>query len=103
MEWGAEKQNQYWFYQDRFVGTDLPENPDFAEIARDMGAHGIRVEDPSEIGDAIKEMLETDQPCVVDIITDGTELLEPFRRDALDDPERVLEKYRQPGDPNYEE
>jgi sulfoacetaldehyde acetyltransferase len=103
MEWGAEKQNQYWFYQDRFVGTDLPENPDFAEIARDMGAHGIRVEDPSEIGDAVKEMLETDQPCVVDIVTDGTELLEPFRRDALDDPERVLEKYRQPGDPNYEE
>ena len=103
MQWGAEKQNQYWFYQDRFQGTDLPENPDFAEIARDMGAHGIRVEDPDEITGAVEEMLKTDKPSVLDIRTDGTELLEPFRRDALDDPERILEKYRQPGDPNYEE
>lgn len=103
MEWGAEKQNQYWFYQDRFVGTDLPENPDFAELARDMGAHGVRVKKPDEIGSAVEEMLETDEPSVVEIMQDGTELLEPFRRDALDDPERILEKYRQPGDPNYGE
>lgn len=103
MEWGAEKQNQYWFYQERFVGTDLPENPNFAEIARDMGAHGIRVEDPDEIQPAIEEMLATDTPSVIEIMQDGTELLEPFRRDALDDPERILPKYRQPGDVNYEE
>ncbi|RBI58536.1 sulfoacetaldehyde acetyltransferase [halophilic archaeon] len=103
MEWGAEKQNQYWFYNERFVGTDLPENPNFAELARDMGAHGVRIEDPDEITSAIEEMLETDQPSVIEIMQDGTELLEPFRRDALDDPERVLEKYRQPGDPNHQE
>ncbi len=102
MEWGAEKQNQYWFYQDRFVGTDLPENPDFAELARDMGAHGVRVEDPENIRPAVEEMLETDTPSVIEIMQDGTELLEPFRRDALDDPERILEKYRQPGDANYQ-
>lgn len=101
MEWGAEKQNQYWFYKERFVGTDLPENPNFAEIARDMGAHGIRVEDSDEIQPAVKKMLETDSPSVIEIMQDGTELLEPFRRDALDAPERILEKYRQPGDPNY--
>ncbi|NHN48078.1 sulfoacetaldehyde acetyltransferase [Halostella sp. JP-L12] len=103
MEWGAEKQNQYWFYQERFLGTDLPENPNFAQIAQEMGAHGIRVTSPDEITDAVEEMLSTDQPTVVELITDGTELLEPFRRDALDDPERVLEKYRQPGDANYDE
>jgi sulfoacetaldehyde acetyltransferase len=101
MEWGAEKQNQYWFYNERFVGTDLPENPDFAQIARDMGAKGIHVEDPDKIGPAVKEAVTSDEPTVVDIRTDGTELLEPFRRDALDDPERILEKYRQPGDQNY--
>lgn len=101
MEWGAEKQNQYWFYQERFVGTDLPENPNFAEIGRDMGGHGVRVESPDEIGSAIDEMLKTEKPSVIEIMQDGTELLEPFRRDALDEPERVLEKYRQPGDPNY--
>jgi sulfoacetaldehyde acetyltransferase len=102
MEWGAEKQNQYWFYNDRFVGTDLPENPDFAEIARDMGAHGTRVEQPEEITPAMNDALDAGEPAVVEIRTDGTELFEPFRRDALDDPERVLEKYRQPGDPNYD-
>lgn len=101
MEWGAEKQNQYWFYKERFVGTDLPENPDFAEIARDMGAHGIRVTEADDIQPAIEEMLDTDAPSVVEIMQDGTELLEPFRRDALDEPERILEKYRQPDDPNY--
>lgn len=103
MQWGAEMQNQYWFYNDRFVGTELPENPDFAELARDMGAHGVRVEQPDEIEAAVEEMLATDTPSVIEIMTDGTELLEPFRRDALDDPERILEKYRQPGDPNYQE
>lgn len=102
MEWGAEKQNQYWFYKDRFVGTDLPENPDFAEIARDMGAHGTRVEEPENIQSTMTEALQSGEPAVVEIMTDGTELLEPFRRDALDEPQRVLEKYRQPGDPNYQ-
>jgi sulfoacetaldehyde acetyltransferase len=102
MEWGAEKQNQYWFYNDRFVGTDLPENPDFAEIARDMGARGTRVKDPDNVQSAMTDALQSGEPAVVEIMTDGTELLEPFRRDALDDPERVLEKYRQPGDANYE-
>jgi sulfoacetaldehyde acetyltransferase len=102
MEWGAEKQNQYWFYNERFVGTDLPDNPNFAEIADGMGGKGIRVEDPDEITDAVEEMLDSDEPTVVELMTDGTELLEPFRRDALDDPERVLEKYQQPGDPNYD-
>jgi sulfoacetaldehyde acetyltransferase len=101
MEWGAEKQNQYWFYNERFVGTDLRENPDFAQIARDMGAKGIQVKDPEEVGPAVEEAIESGEPAVVDVLTDGTELLEPFRRDALDDPERILEKYQQPGDPNY--
>lgn len=100
-EWGAEKQNQYWFYNERFLGTDLPENPNFAELAKDMGGHGIRVEDAEEIQPAIEEMLNSDTACVVEIMQDGEELLEPFRRDALDDPERTLPKYRQEGDPNY--
>jgi sulfoacetaldehyde acetyltransferase len=102
MEWGAEMQNQYWFYNERFVGTELPDNPNFAEIAEGMGGNGIRVEDPDEIGDAVEEMFESDTTTVAELMTDGTELLEPFRRDALDDPERILEKYQQPGDPNYD-
>merc|ERR1712079_668558 len=31
-QWGAEKKNQVDFYKDRFVGTNLVNNPSFAEI-----------------------------------------------------------------------
>ncbi|MEW9674499.1 sulfoacetaldehyde acetyltransferase, partial [Ammoniphilus sp. 3BR4] len=39
--WCAEKKNQVDFYNNRFVGADI-QNPDFAEVARSMGAVGIR-------------------------------------------------------------
>jgi sulfoacetaldehyde acetyltransferase len=94
--WGAEKQNQYWFYEERFIGTDLPENPDFAAIAREMGATGTRVEEPEAIAPAIGDAIDAGEPAVIEVSTDGTELLEPFRRDALDEPTRILEKYRRP-------
>ena len=42
-QWGAEKRNQVDYYNNRFVGSNL-ENPDFAAVARDMGANGYRVE-----------------------------------------------------------
>ena len=31
-EWGAEKKNQIDYYDNRFIGTQLPENPDYANI-----------------------------------------------------------------------
>lgn len=101
-QWGAEKQNQQTFYSNRIVGGDIPETPDYAEIARNMGAMGRRVEEPDDIVPAVEEALATDQPAVLDIITDPEEMVSPFRTDALAEPRRELEHYRQPGDPNYE-
>jgi sulfoacetaldehyde acetyltransferase len=94
-EWGAEKKNQIDYYDDRFVGANLPENPDYARIAEDMGALGIRVDHPDQVGDAMKEALASDRPCVINAIVQGGEavLAEPFRRDALNMPVRYLEKY----------
>lgn len=66
-----------------------------------MGATGIRIKDLAEIGPSTAEAAEAGQPATLEIITDETELLEPCRRDALDKPTRELEKYRQLGDPNY--
>jgi len=43
---------------------------DFAQIARDFGCHGIRVEKPEEVGKALKEALASDLPTVVDVVTD---------------------------------
>jgi len=90
-QWGAEKRNQIDFYNDRFLGTEL-ENPSFAEIARAMGAQGHRLDGPDQIGDALREATESEQPTVLEIMV-GRELGEPFRRDALKKPVRLLDKY----------
>jgi acetolactate synthase-1/2/3 large subunit len=43
---------------------------DFARIANDIGAVGIRVEKPSDIGPALRKAFEIDGPVVVDVATD---------------------------------
>jgi acetolactate synthase-1/2/3 large subunit len=47
---------------------------DFARIAEDMGARGIRVEHPSEIPIAVKTALAADRPVVIDVVTDAEAL-----------------------------
>jgi acetolactate synthase I/II/III large subunit len=49
---------------------------DFARIAEDMGAVGIRVEQPAELGPAIDKALKADRPVIVDVVTD-LEVLAP--------------------------
>ncbi len=90
-QWGAEKRNQIDFYDDRYVGTML-QNPSFAAIGRAMGAAGVVVEKPDEVGDALRAAVESERPTVLEIQV-SQELGEPFRRDALQKPVRLLEKY----------
>ncbi|MFL6798931.1 MAG: thiamine pyrophosphate-binding protein [Xanthobacteraceae bacterium] len=42
----------------------------FARIAQEMGAVGIRVENPGEIGAAIEQALKADRPVIIDVVTD---------------------------------
>jgi len=42
----------------------------FAEMATQMGAFGIRVTDPNKIGDAVREALAANRPAVVEVIID---------------------------------
>jgi len=42
----------------------------FAEIAKQMGAFGIRVTDPSKIGDAVREALAANKPAVIEVMID---------------------------------
>jgi acetolactate synthase I/II/III large subunit len=51
---------------------------DFAAVARSFGVRGIRVERPGEMAPAIGEALSTDEPVVVDVVTD----LEPRAPEA---------------------
>jgi sulfoacetaldehyde acetyltransferase len=95
-EWGAEKKNHIDFYDNRFIGVNLPDNPDYAQIAKDMGAKGYTVEDYNDVQDVVKEAVASGEPCVINAIIEGGEkvLAEPFRRDALALPTRYLDKYK---------
>lgn len=58
------------------LGTDL-ENPDFAAMARAMGIHGVRVEDPGDLPGAVADVLGHDGPAVLDVVTATQELSMP--------------------------
>ena len=90
-QWGAEKKNQIDYYADRYIGTNLA-NPSFARIAQAMGAEGITVDHPDQVGDALRKATSSDQCTVLELML-TEELAEPFRRDALKKPVRLLDKY----------
>eukprot|EP00164_Ancoracysta_twista_P002136 GFYU01002821.1.p1 GENE.GFYU01002821.1~~GFYU01002821.1.p1 ORF type:complete len:646 (-),score=243.27 GFYU01002821.1:438-2375(-) len=94
-QWGAEKKNQVLWFGDRYVGTQL-ENPSFAAVAKAMNAEGIVCTHVDQVGDALKEavrmQMEEGKTCVVELMT-TKELGDPFRRDAMKLPQRVLSKY----------
>ncbi|MBI4640134.1 MAG: thiamine pyrophosphate-binding protein [Candidatus Tectomicrobia bacterium] len=52
---------------------------DFAAIARGFGCEGFRVENPSEIKEAVREALKQEKPTVVDVITEKSESLRSIR------------------------
>ena len=94
-QWGAEKKNQVDFYGRRFVGSNLL-NPNFAELARAMGAEGIRVEHSDQVGAALQAACKAQsegKTTVLEMMV-SQELGDPFRRDALKQPLRLLDKYK---------
>ncbi|MBW2279912.1 MAG: sulfoacetaldehyde acetyltransferase [Deltaproteobacteria bacterium] len=94
-QWGAEKRNQIDFYESRFLGTEI-ENPSFAKISEAMGGRGVTVDQPDQVGDALREAIASGRPGVVEIMV-TQELGDPFRRDALKKPVRRLDKYKDYG------
>lgn len=95
-QWGAEKKNQVDFYNRRFVAGEL-DNQSFAGIAQAMGAEGIVVEKLEEVGPALERAVDLQmnggKTCVLEVMC-TRELGDPFRRDALSKPVRLLEKYQ---------
>ncbi|MDH6142324.1 pyruvate dehydrogenase (quinone) [Kitasatospora sp. GP30] len=59
-------------------GTSYP-HTDYAAIARAAGARGIRVEQPAEVRDALREALRHPGPALVDVVTDPNALSIPPR------------------------
>ncbi|CFB62537.1 sulfoacetaldehyde acetyltransferase [Pandoraea apista] len=95
-QWGAEKKNQVDFYNRRFVAGEL-ESPSFANIARAMGAEGIVVDRLEDVGPALKKAIDLQmnhgKTTILEIMC-TRELGDPFRRDALSKPVRMLDKYK---------
>jgi sulfoacetaldehyde acetyltransferase len=95
-QWGAEKKNQVDFYNRRFVAGEL-DNQSFAEIGKAMGAEGIVVDKLEDVGPALKKAIDLQmnhgKTTIIEIMC-TRELGDPFRRDALAKPVRVLDKYK---------
>ena len=57
-------------------GTEL-DNPDFAAVARALGITGIRVTDPVDLTDGVREAFDTDGPVLLDVLTNPDEISLP--------------------------
>ena len=94
-QWGAEKKNQVDYYGRRFLGSNL-KNPNFAEVARSMGAEGVRVDNLDDLGEAFEKSCDhqkQNRTTILEVMC-SKELGDPFRRDALKMPARHLAKYK---------
>lgn len=65
--WNIERFDQQDNYGGRIVGTTL-RHSDYAAMARSLGLHGERVEDPADLAGALKRAFEN-APAVVDVVT----------------------------------
>ena len=95
-QWGAEKKNQVDFYGRRFVAGELDGGEDWSEVARAMGADGVRVNDLEEVGPALTKAIDAQMTSGRTTVIEAMctmELGDPFRKDALSRPIRHLDKY----------
>ena len=54
-----------------YVGMEFANRLDLAMMAQAMGVHGERVDDPNEIGPAVKRAFDSDRPALLDITISG--------------------------------
>ena len=96
-QWGAEKKNQVDFYGRRFVAGELEGGENYSEIAKAMGAEGLRVDELDQVGPALTAAVDAQmnegKTTVIEIMC-TKELGDPFRKDALKTPTRYLDKYK---------
>jgi len=74
---GMVRQWQEIFYNRRYSGTPL-KNPDFVKVAEGYGIKGIRVKKPSEVKNAVKEILVSKKAVVADFWIEPEENVFPM-------------------------
>ena len=75
---GMVRQWQSLFYKKRYSHTSLAVSPDFVKLAEAYGAHGLRVEKPEDVKEAIAKALKIDGPVFVDFVVDPEEDVYPM-------------------------
>ena len=65
--WNIERLDQEMNYGGRVVGTTL-RHSDYAGMARALGAHGERIQDPADLADALRRAL-ANAPALIDVVT----------------------------------
>ncbi|KAK7734273.1 Acetolactate synthase, mitochondrial [Cytospora paraplurivora] len=68
-EQGMVTQWQNLFYEDRYSHTHQV-NPDFVKLSESMGLVAKRVSKPEEVVDALKWLINTDGPALLEVITE---------------------------------
>ncbi len=58
-----------------------------------LAAEGVTIDEPDQVGDAPREATVSGKTTVIEIML-TQELGDPFRRDALAKPARLLDKYK---------
>jgi acetolactate synthase-1/2/3 large subunit len=76
--WNIERLDQEMNYGGRVVGTTL-RHSNYAAMARALGAHGERVEDPAELAGALRRAL-ANAPALVDVVTSQTVISSDARK-----------------------
>jgi acetolactate synthase-1/2/3 large subunit len=74
---GMVRQWQELFYGKRYAGSYL-KNPNYADVARALGAVGITVDKKDEVPKAVEQMLAEKKPCVVDFRVEREENVWPM-------------------------
>ena len=91
-QWGAEKRNTTLWFEDNFVGTELNEGVNYAEIAKGCGLKGVQCMGMEELtaalDTAVKEQMKDNVTTFIEVVL-NQELGEPFRRDAMKKPVSV--------------
>ncbi len=91
-QWGAEKRNTTLWFDDNFVGTELNEGVNYAEIAKGCGVKGVQARSMDELtamlDTAVNEQMKDNVTTFIEVIL-NQELGEPFRRDAMKKPVSV--------------
>ncbi|MDR1040354.1 MAG: biosynthetic-type acetolactate synthase large subunit [Deltaproteobacteria bacterium] len=75
---GMVRQWQQFFFDKRYSSTVFGFNPDFARIAGAYGIPAERVEDPARVLDAVRELIASDGPGLLDVIVDPEENVLPM-------------------------